>query len=117
MGTTTDYILDEALSFTLSYLESLAANGTCKPNLVRRIRNALGLSQNKNVEILVAKEYIRFYEQEEDCDKTILEFSMLNLKFLQLHYLQELKLLTKYVAIISSCNTLHACLIYPHFGA
>ncbi|CAA0279710.1 unnamed protein product [Arabidopsis thaliana] len=96
MGTTTDYILDEALSFTLSYLESLAANGTCKPNLVRRIRNALGLSQNKNVEILVAKEYIRFYEQEEDCDKTILEFSMLSLKFLQLHYLQELKLLTKW---------------------
>ncbi|CAE5959667.1 unnamed protein product [Arabidopsis arenosa] len=96
MGTTTDYILDEALSFTLNYLESLAASGTYKPNLSRRIRNALGLPQHKNVEILVAKEYIRFYKQEEDCDKTLLKFAKLNLKFLQLHYLQELKILSKW---------------------
>ncbi|EFH67713.1 predicted protein [Arabidopsis lyrata subsp. lyrata] len=86
MGTTTDYILDEALSFALSYLKSLAASGICKPNL----------SGHKNVEILVAKEYIRFYKQEEDCDNTLLKFAKLNLKFLQLHYLQELKILSKW---------------------
>lgn len=102
MGTTTDYILDEALTFALSYLESLAGSGTCKLNLSMRIQYALGLPQHKNMEILVAKEYIRFYEQEEDCDKTLLKFAKLNFKFLQLHYLQELKILSKYVTIFSS---------------
>ncbi|CDY13053.1 BnaA09g17640D [Brassica napus] len=94
MGTTTDYILDEALNFTLSNLESLSC--TCKPNLSRLIRNSLGLPQHKNMEILVAEEFIRFYEKEEDSDLTLLKFSKLNFKFLQLHYLQELKILSKW---------------------
>ncbi|CAN7091478.1 unnamed protein product [Brassica rapa subsp. narinosa] len=94
MGTTTDYILDEALTFTLSNLESLSC--TCKPNLSRLIRNSLGLAQHKNMEILVAKEFIRFYEKEEDSDLTLIKFSKLNFKFLQLLYLQELKILSKW---------------------
>ncbi|CAN6935922.1 unnamed protein product [Brassica oleracea] len=94
MGTTTDYILDEALTFTLSYLDSLSC--TCKPNMSRLIRNSLGLPQHKNMEILVAKEFIRFYENEEDCNKTLLKFSKLNFKFLQLLYLQEFKILSKW---------------------
>ncbi|KAL9309051.1 putative lyase [Arabidopsis thaliana] len=96
MGTTTDYILDEALSFTLTYMESLAASGTCKINLSRRIRKALDQPQHKNMEIIVAMKYIQFYEEEEDCDKTLLKFAKLNFKFLQLHYLQELKILSKW---------------------
>ncbi|CAH2036179.1 unnamed protein product [Thlaspi arvense] len=97
MGTTTDYILDEALSFASSHLESLAANETCKPTLLRRIRNSLDQPQHMNMEIIVAKEYIRFYEQEEYCDKTLLKSAKLNFKFLQLHYLQELKTLSEMV--------------------
>ncbi|CAA7048213.1 unnamed protein product [Microthlaspi erraticum] len=96
MGTTTDHILDEALSFTLCYLESIAASESCKLNLSRRIRLSLDQPQHKNMDILVAKEYIWFYEQEEDCDKTLLKFSKLNFKFLQLHYLQELQILSKW---------------------
>ncbi|WZZ13663.1 hypothetical protein YC2023_106752 [Brassica napus] len=96
MGTMRDYILDEALSFAMSCLEMLVASGTCQPHLSRRIQNALGQPQHKNAEILVAREYIRFYEQEEDSDKTLLKFSKLNLKFLQLQYLQELKDLSKW---------------------
>ncbi|CAN7091483.1 unnamed protein product [Brassica rapa subsp. narinosa] len=94
MGTTTDYILDKALTFTLRNLESLSC--TCKPNLSRLIRNSLGLPQHKNMEILVAKEFIRFYEKEEDSDLTLLKFSKLNFEFLQLLYLQELKILSKW---------------------
>ncbi|EOA37735.1 hypothetical protein CARUB_v10012518mg [Capsella rubella] len=96
MATTNDYILDEALSFALSYFESLHASETSKPDLSRRIRYALSLPQHKNMEILVAKEYILFYEQEEDCNKMLLNFAKLNFKFLQLHYLQELKILSKW---------------------
>ncbi|CAH8339945.1 unnamed protein product [Eruca vesicaria subsp. sativa] len=96
MGTMTEYILDEALSFVLSYLEPLVASGTCQPHLSRRIEKALGQPQHRNMEILVAMEYIRFYEQEEDYDKTLLMFDKLNFKYLQLHYLQELKGLSKW---------------------
>ncbi|KAG2276677.1 hypothetical protein Bca52824_059232 [Brassica carinata] len=94
MGTTTDYILDEALTFTLNNLESLSC--TCKPNLSRLIQNSLDLPQHKNMEILVAEEFIRFYEKEEDSDLTLLQFFKLNFKFLQLRYLQELKILSKW---------------------
>ncbi|KAH0919051.1 hypothetical protein HID58_026711 [Brassica napus] len=62
----------------------------------RLIRNSLGLPQHKNMEILVAKEFIRFYENEEDCNKMLLKFSKLNFKFLQLLYLQEFKILSKW---------------------
>ncbi|CAN6858545.1 unnamed protein product [Brassica oleracea var. botrytis] len=63
MGTTTDYILDEALTFTLNNLESLSC--TCKPNLSRLIRNSLDLPQHKNMEILVAEEFIRWYKEQD----------------------------------------------------
>ncbi|CAH8362300.1 unnamed protein product, partial [Eruca vesicaria subsp. sativa] len=96
MGTMTEYILDEASGFVLSYLEPLVASGTCQPHLSRRIQKALGQPQHRNMEILVAMEYIRFYEQEEDYDKTLLMFAKLNFKYLQLHYLQELKGLSKW---------------------
>ncbi|KAH0879399.1 hypothetical protein HID58_066793, partial [Brassica napus] len=65
MGTTTDYILDEALGLTIRYLESLAASGTCKLNLLRRIRNALDQPQHKNLEIIVAMEYIQLWYKEQ----------------------------------------------------
>lgn len=94
---TTDYILDEALSFTLRYLESLPASGTCKLNLLRRIQDALYLPQHKNMEIIVAMRYIQFYKQEEDRDKTLLKFAELNLKSLQLQYVQELNIFSKFV--------------------
>ncbi|KFK28702.1 hypothetical protein AALP_AA7G035600 [Arabis alpina] len=94
LRTTRDYIMDEALSFTTRHLESLA--GQASPHLSRLIHNALGLSQHWNMEILVAMEYISFYEQEEDHDEMLLKFSKLNFKLLQLLYLKELKMVTKW---------------------
>ncbi|EOA19016.1 hypothetical protein CARUB_v10007667mg [Capsella rubella] len=94
LRTTKDCILDEALSFTTRHLESLA--GRESPHLSRLIHNALGLSQHWNMEILVALEYISFYKHEEDHDETILKFAKLNFKFLQLIYIKELKMVTKW---------------------
>lgn len=102
LRTTRDYIMDEALSFTTRHLESLA--GQASPQLSRLIHSALGLSQHWNMEILVAMEYIAFYEQEEDHDETLLKFSKLNFKLLQLLYLKEIKMVTKYV--ISSITSI-----------
>ncbi|KAG5413512.1 hypothetical protein IGI04_001079 [Brassica rapa subsp. trilocularis] len=94
LRTTRDYIMDEALRFATKHMESLA--GRSSPHLSRLIQNALGLSQHWNMEILVAMEYISFYEQEEDHDETVLKFSKLNFKLLQLIYLKELKMVTKW---------------------
>ncbi|CAA0395900.1 unnamed protein product [Arabidopsis thaliana] len=96
LRTTTEYIMEEALSFTSSNLELLAADGRCPPHLSKHIRNALGLSQHKQMEVLVAVEYISFYEQEKDHDKILVKFAKLNFKLMQLHYLEELKVVTKW---------------------
>ncbi|KAF8115055.1 hypothetical protein N665_0030s0098 [Sinapis alba] len=96
LRTRKDDILDEALMFTSSHLMSIAACGTCPPLLSVRIQSALILSQHWNMEILVPLEYIPFYEQEKDHDEMLLKFAKLNLKFLQLQYLQELKIITRW---------------------
>lgn len=104
LRTRKDNILDEALMFTSSHLKSIAACGTCPPHLSMRIQSALILSQHWNMEILVPLEFIPFYEQEKDHDEMVLKFAKISLKFLQLQYLQELKIVTKYV-IYSSTST------------
>lgn len=102
LRTRTDYILDEALSFTSNHLESLVARGSLPSHISRHIQSTLDISQHRNLEILVALEFIQFYEQEDDNDEMLLKLSKLNLKFLQLHYLQEIKILTKYIYVTSS---------------
>ncbi|KAJ4898669.1 Terpenoid synthase 15 [Raphanus sativus] len=96
LRTTTDYILDEALSFTSNHLESLVARGSLPSHISRHIQSTLDISQHRNLEILVALEFIQFYEQEDDHDEMLLKLSRINLKFLQLQYLQEIKILTKW---------------------
>ncbi|KAG5383408.1 hypothetical protein IGI04_034878 [Brassica rapa subsp. trilocularis] len=95
--TTTDHILDEALSFTLDYLEPLATdNRASPPHMLKHIQNALYIPQHQKGQVLVAREYLSFYEEEKDHDDTILKLAKLNFKFLQLHYIQELKIITKW---------------------
>ncbi|CAN6825794.1 unnamed protein product, partial [Brassica oleracea] len=96
LRTTKDYILNEALSFTSSHLESLIAGGTCPPHLSMHIQNALYLSQRWNMEMLVAVKYISFYEQEEDHDEMLLKFAKISFKLLQLQHIQDLKILTNW---------------------
>ncbi|KAL0799335.1 hypothetical protein Bca101_054510 [Brassica carinata] len=96
LRTTKDDILEEALSFTSSHLESIAAGGTCPPHLSIHIQNALYLSQRWNMEMLVAVKYISFYEQEEDHDEMLLRFAKISFKLLQLQYIQDLKILTNW---------------------
>jgi len=49
------------------------------------------------MEILVPVEYIPFYEQEKDHDEILLKFAKLSFKLLQLQYIQDLKIVTKYL--------------------
>ncbi|CAH2061305.1 unnamed protein product [Thlaspi arvense] len=96
LGTTTDYIMDEALSFASNNLASLVEGEMCPSHLSRHIQNALSLPQHWNMEIIVAVEYIRFYEQEVGHDEMLLKFAKLNFNLIQRCFLQELKILTKW---------------------
>ncbi|XP_010552110.1 PREDICTED: alpha-barbatene synthase-like isoform X2 [Tarenaya hassleriana] len=93
-GTVTEDIMDEALSFTSTHLESLPEETS--PHMSKHIKTVLDLPQRQNMEILAVREYISFYEHEDDHDETLLKFSKLCFRFLQMHCVQELKALSKW---------------------
>jgi hypothetical protein len=97
LGTPSDqYIMEEAKSFTRNHLESLVESTTIPPHFSSHIRDALYIDRYHNMEILVARKYISFYEQEEGHDLTLLKFGKLSFNYCRLHYIQELKTLTKW---------------------
>ncbi|AEE35014.1 Terpenoid cyclases/Protein prenyltransferases superfamily protein [Arabidopsis thaliana] len=95
-GTTTEDILEEAMSFTQKHLELFLVGEKAKhyPHITKLIQAALYIPQNFNLEILVAREYIDFYELETDHNEMLLKLAKLNFRFLQLQYIQDLKTLT-----------------------
>ncbi|CAH2053708.1 unnamed protein product [Thlaspi arvense] len=95
LGTPSEDIMDEAISFTRYHLESLTSQET-SDNLFKHIQNALYRARYHSIEILVARQYISFYDQEEGHDETILKFAKLNFNFCQMHYVKELKIVTKW---------------------
>ncbi|KAJ4872431.1 Terpenoid synthase 17 [Raphanus sativus] len=98
LGTPSEDIIDEALIFSRHHLESLTSNhaASVSPHLSTHIKNALCRARYHNLEILATREYISFYDQEEDHNETLLKFAKLNFNYCQLHYIQELKDLTKW---------------------
>ncbi|KAG7599132.1 Terpene synthase N-terminal domain [Arabidopsis suecica] len=95
LATPSDDILDEALSFTRYHLESLAGQEATAPHISRHILNELYKPRFLKLEIAAAREYISFYEKEEH-DETLLKFGKLNFNFCKLHYVRELKTITKW---------------------
>ncbi|KAG7551818.1 Terpene synthase metal-binding domain [Arabidopsis thaliana x Arabidopsis arenosa] len=95
LSTPSEDIMDEALSFTRYHLESLAGQEGIAPHISRHIQNALYKPRFLKIETVAVREYISFYEKEGH-DKTLLKFAKLNINFCQLHYVRELKSLTKW---------------------
>ncbi|KAL9291399.1 putative lyase [Arabidopsis thaliana] len=75
-------------------------DGRFKEHLARDVKgmlqNSLYAPRYCNIEVLVAREYISYYEQEDGHDQILLKFAKLNFNFWQFHYIQELKTLTKW---------------------
>ncbi|XP_057995688.1 probable terpene synthase 6 isoform X2 [Hevea brasiliensis] len=86
-------ILDEALEFTRSHLESLAMQS--KPHYSERIKNALILPFHKGVPRVEAWQYISFYEKEESPNEFLLEFAKLDFNRVQLLQREELKVMAR----------------------
>ncbi|XP_006394502.2 terpenoid synthase 25 [Eutrema salsugineum] len=86
-------IMEEARTFTRNHL---SVTNTDQPHLSKHIQNALYIPRYHCVEIAVAREYISFYEQEEDHEEKLLKFAKLNFSYCQLHFDKELKAVTKW---------------------
>ncbi|KAL0718303.1 hypothetical protein Bca4012_067625 [Brassica carinata] len=88
-------IMEEARSFTRTHLAAVTST-THDPHLSTHMQNVLYIPRYHCVEIAVAREYISFYEQEEDHEEYMLKFAKLNFSYCQLHYIKELKYVTKW---------------------
>ncbi|EOA32121.1 hypothetical protein CARUB_v10015372mg [Capsella rubella] len=96
LGTLSEDIMEEALTFTRYHLEESLTNQGTSSNLLKHVENALYRARYHSIEILVALQYISFYDKEEGHDETLLKFAKLNFNFCRLHYIKELKSLTKW---------------------
>ncbi|CAN7010942.1 unnamed protein product [Brassica rapa subsp. trilocularis] len=98
LGTPSEDILDEAMSFTRNQLECFASQemSTLSPHLSTHIRNALYRPRCHNMEIFAAREYVSFYNHEEGHDEVLLRFAKLSFNYCRLLYIQEIKTLTKW---------------------
>ncbi|XP_010545915.1 PREDICTED: alpha-humulene/(-)-(E)-beta-caryophyllene synthase-like [Tarenaya hassleriana] len=81
-------ILDEALSFSTTRLETLSRQ--CAPHLAVRIENALKHSFHKGITRLETRRYITYYEEEPSHDKVLLEFAKVDFNSVQLLHRQEI---------------------------
>ncbi|CAN1157430.1 Probable terpene synthase 3 [Linum perenne] len=95
--TNEENILDEALEFATSQLESkVALLATLSPLLSQRVAHALSTPLRRGVEKQEQLWFISMYEKEVDHDQTLLKLAKLSWNVLQRLYQHELKKLTKW---------------------
>uniref|UniRef100_A0A0D9VFP6 Uncharacterized protein n=1 Tax=Leersia perrieri TaxID=77586 RepID=A0A0D9VFP6_9ORYZ len=94
LGTHGETILDEAISFTRRCLESTIPN--LEGLLAHETKCALDIPLPRRVRIYEAKDYIFTYEREHATHEVILELAKLNSNIMQLHYQEELKIVSRW---------------------
>ncbi|CAN1308784.1 Probable terpene synthase 3 [Linum perenne] len=95
--TNEENILDEALEFTTSQLESkVTLLATLSPLLSQRVAHALSNPLRRGIEKQEQLWFILMYEKEVDHDQTLLKLAKLSWNVLQRLYQHELKKLTKW---------------------
>ncbi|KAK7262668.1 hypothetical protein RJT34_30243 [Clitoria ternatea] len=87
-------ILDEALAFTTSQLESLTTE--LSPGLARKVNQSLKRPLRKNLPRIVARHYISIYEEDPSHDETLLLFSKLDYNMLQKQHQKEVAGISKW---------------------
>ncbi|KAL0729015.1 hypothetical protein Bca4012_025108 [Brassica carinata] len=86
--------LDEALAFSNSHLEEISSRSSS--HLAIRIKNALKHPFHKGILRIETRQYISYYEAEEKCDATLLEFAKIDFNLLQMLHRQELACVTRW---------------------
>ncbi|KAH0896721.1 hypothetical protein HID58_046289 [Brassica napus] len=87
-------ILDEALAFSNSQLEEISSRSS--PHLAIPIKKALKHPFHKGISRIETRQYISYYEAEEKCDATLLEFAKIDFNLLQMLHRQELACVTRW---------------------
>ena len=84
-----EYILDEALAFATSHLESIATHQISSP-LAEQVKHALFQPIHKGVQRLEARHYISIYREESSHNEALLTFAKLDFNKLQKLHQKEL---------------------------
>ncbi|CAN6197312.1 unnamed protein product [Urochloa humidicola] len=92
LRTRNEEILDSAMAFTKSRLQSMME--TLEPEMAEEVRYTLETPSYRRVERVEARRYISLYEKKVTPDDPILEFAKLDYNILQALYCEELKVLT-----------------------
>ncbi|XP_038704730.1 probable terpene synthase 6 [Tripterygium wilfordii] len=106
-------ILDEALSFSKSWLESLVKSQTISPHLRQHIMNALEQTYHRGIPRIEARNYISFYQHQDCHNEKLLKFAKLDFNRVQLLHQQELKFLSRIVELYSWAVSM---LYGPHYA-
>ncbi len=86
-------ILDEALAFTTTHLES--ATSHIIPQLAKKVTHALNRPIRKGLPRLEGIYHISIYEEEDSHNKTLLKFAKLDFNVLQAQHQKEICNITK----------------------
>ncbi|KAH6767998.1 hypothetical protein C2S51_013334 [Perilla frutescens var. frutescens] len=97
-------ILDEALEFCSSCLESLIRS--MDNSLSRRVNDALKIPISKTLTRLGARKFICVYEEDESCNEMILNFAKLDFNIVQKIHQKELNHLTRWWKELDFANKL-----------
>ncbi|KAF3558981.1 hypothetical protein F2Q69_00013357 [Brassica cretica] len=68
--------LDEALAFSNAHLEEISSRSS--PHLAILVKNALKHPFHKGISRIETRQFISYYEAEEKCDSTLLEFAKID---------------------------------------
>ena len=89
LGVHEENILDEALAFTTSHLESIAAHQIGSP-LAERVKHALIQPIHRGLQRLEARHYIPIYQEQSSRNESLLTFAKLDFNKLQKLHQKEL---------------------------
>ncbi|KAG6689189.1 hypothetical protein I3842_11G162000 [Carya illinoinensis] len=95
LGINGEDILDEALPFTTTHLES-AVNNHIRPHLAKKVKHALNRPIRKALPRLEGLYYISIYKEEDSYSETLLKFAKLDFNVLQSQHQKEIGGITKW---------------------
>ncbi|XP_048141828.1 (-)-germacrene D synthase-like [Rhodamnia argentea] len=90
-----DNILDDALAFTVTHLESIDKSKV-NPSLVKQVSHALNQPIHKGMPRLEARRYIPLYQEEPSHNKVLLSLAKLDFNLVQDQHRKELGNLTRW---------------------
>ena len=91
-------ILEEALAFTTSHLESMAASPSINsPPLAEQVNGALNRPIRRGLQRLDARHYMSVYQEDPLHNKVLLTFAKLDFNILQKLHQKELSDISRYV--------------------